>query len=126
MVVVGGLVLLFAIAELTLFSIIKYRLKNLEVWTNNVKAYYLLESAASVAVKDMGRGRIGTTGEKWTERDVPIPLGGDTFNVHYKVSKSAGQWFVTTSINSPKLGNRTYHLRLGGLRAFPIFIRGRP
>lgn len=118
--------MLFAIAEVTLFSIIKYRLKNLEVWANNTKVYYLLESAASIAIVDMKKGRIGTAPGKWTERDIQIPLGEDTFTVHYRMSKSAGRWFVTTTLNSPKLGGRTYHLRFGGFRAFPFFIRGKP
>lgn len=121
LVVVGALVLLFAIAEASLFSIVKYRLRNLEIWMHSTKAYYLLESAATVALMDIRQGKIGEEAGKWTERDVAIPLGERTYPVHYAIKKSGGNWFIETTMS---LGDRLYHLRIGGLRAFPFFIRG--
>jgi len=123
LVVVGVLVLLFAVAEATLFSIIKYRIENLQTWLDSMKAYYLLESAFSVALVDIKKGKIGTGSDQWVERDVDIPMGDETYKVRYRVEKESGRWFVNSSIDSPLNLDRVYYLRLGGARAFPFFIR---
>ncbi|MFH1245956.1 MAG: hypothetical protein V1662_05655 [Candidatus Omnitrophota bacterium] len=122
LVLVGALVALFACAELILFSVLKYRFKNMESWVFGLRAYYLLESTCSVALVDIGQGHIGSHSGQWVERDVVIPVGDNSYNTHYKISSSSGTWIVTSDI---KLGERTYFLRKGGIRAFPIFIRGK-
>lgn len=121
LIVVGAVVLLFMISASTFFSIMKYQLKKLELSIHNLKAYYLLESACTVAIVDIGNGKIGPP-PKWLERDINIPLGEETYPIHYKVSKDGGTWLVQSSV---VLGEQKYYLKLGGIRAFPIFIRGR-
>ncbi len=125
LIMVAVLAMLFAITEATLFSIMKYRISNCETWLESSRAYYLLETGASIAIVDIGSGRIGNAPGQWTERDVSIPLGGSEYSVNYKVTKEGGRWFVTTSVDSPLSLGRIYYLRLGGVRAFPYFIRGK-
>jgi hypothetical protein len=125
LLMVIGLVLVVFVGIIGLLFVLEARRRNLEAFKERARAYYLCELGASVAILDIGRGKIGSKPDQWTERtfDYLIPEENRTYEINYAITRPAGQWQIISSVGPPGF-HRTYKLRVGGRRAFPYFIRG--
>jgi hypothetical protein len=106
-----------------LLFVLMTHLRTAEALKERTQAYYLCETGASVAILDIARGAIGTGPGQRLTHTFDREMGGETYQVKYTVSKSAGMWNIVAEVGPPRF-NRTYKLRIGGMRSFPIFIRG--
>jgi len=115
--------LVLFIVIIGLLHVLGTNLRQVEAYDERTKAYYLCETAASVGLLDMRNGKIGHESGQWTERTVNLVLDGKTYPVKYTFTRSAnGRATITMDTSSGF--QRIYHLRVGGRRAVPIFIRG--
>ena len=115
--------LVLFIVIIGLLYVMGTNLRQVEAYDARTKAYYLCETATSVGLLDMRNGKIGHGAGQWTQRTVNLVLDGKTYPVRYTFTRSAtGVWTITTDTSSGF--PRIYHLRVGGRRAVPIFIRG--
>lgn len=124
LLMVMGLSLVLFIGIAGLLFVLRANIRNIEAFKERARAFYLCETGASVAIMDIARGKIGTGPGKWTERTFDYTMGDKTYPIYYKVTRSAGQWKIVSIVNASAGFNWTYKLRVGGQRAFPIFIRG--
>jgi hypothetical protein len=124
MVLVIGFSLVIFSTVMALLFILRANLRNLVAFKERAEAYYLCETGASIAILDIARGHIGSGSGQWTERDISYSMGGQTYTIHYAVTTSAGQWSVVSSVGPSSGFYKTYNLRVGGRRSFPMFIRG--
>lgn len=126
LVLVCGFILVVSIVLLGTYIHLRGRVHDVEIFTDRTKAYYLCETGASVAILDIGKGKIGTGPGKWTERTFNFTVGEGIYPIHYEVDKVRGQWMIVSSVDSPLGLDIRYSLKVGGRRAFPIFIKARP
>jgi hypothetical protein len=106
--------------------VLRANIRNSEAFKERAKAYYLCETGASIAILDIRNGRIGNGSGQWTEHAYNYSMGGTTYSISYKVEKERGAWLITSWVGPASGFSRTYKLKVGGQRAFPIFIRGFP
>jgi len=117
-----GLSLVLFIGIIGLLFVLRANIRNIEAFKERAQAYYLCETGASVAILDIADGKIGSGSNQWTTRTFNYPVGGKTYSITYTVTKTTtGEWQIISGVAG---FNRTYKLRVGGRRAFPIFIRG--
>ncbi len=112
--------LLLFIVIIGLLYILGANLRQLQAYDEKTKGYYLCETAASVAILDIGKGNIGPDPGQWKQRTFNFVLDGVSYPVSYTVSRENQRWIVITDISSGF--KRPYHLRVGGTRGFLIFI----
>ena len=109
--------LIFFIIIIGLLYILGANLRQLQAYDKKTEGFYLCETAASLAILDIRNHRVGSGPGQWLERSFNLVLDGISHPISYTVGKQNGEWtIVSTSGDS--------HLRVGGIRAFPIFIRG--
>ncbi|MDD4004847.1 MAG: hypothetical protein PHW69_06540 [Elusimicrobiaceae bacterium] len=141
LMMVLGMVALMASTIACLSILTRGRLDDLQLTLDRTTAYYLCESAASIAVLDIRYGNVSTTppagfvynsSEKSVTRTVNITIGSQygfdtstarTYPVRYVVTKPSGVWSIKTSVSSPFGAGYRYTLHVGGKRAFPFFIK---
>ncbi len=122
---VSALSIIICLGILILLFVLRANALNLEAFRERAIAYYLCETGASVAILDIGHGRVGSGAGQSLTRTFNYAMGGKTFPINYEVSKTAdGQWQVISWVDSSAGFSHRYKLRVGGMRAFPIFIRG--
>ena len=116
--------LVLFIVIIGLLYILGANLRQLQAYDERTRAYYLCETAASVAILDIANGKIGYGAGQWTERTINLVLDGQSYPVKYTVSRENREWVVISHIASGTGFNQNYNSRVGGQRAFPIFIKG--
>lgn len=121
---VSGLSLIIFIGMMGFLFILGAYTRKGEAFKERVKAYYLCETGASVAILDIAKGKIGSGAGQWLQRNFNYNVEGGTYQINYKVSKQRGQWQIISWVGPSSGFSRTYRLRVGGQRSFPIFIRG--
>lgn len=124
LVLVLGIVSVAAVTVSGLFTLLRSRTLDLAVAEDRLSAQYLCETAASAALLDIARGKVGTGAGRWTRRSFPFSVGARVHELSYSVKKSGAQWEIETSVKSPGSLGLTYTMRLGGRRAFPIYVLG--
>ncbi len=124
LLMVIGLSLAISIGIASLLFFLRSNVRNIEAFEERARAYYLCETGASLAILDIAHGKIGTGEGQWTERTFNYSVGDKAYPIRYRVTKSAGQWMILAWVDASSGFSRTYKLRVGGRRAFPIFIRG--
>ncbi|MFA5363120.1 MAG: hypothetical protein WC335_07790 [Candidatus Omnitrophota bacterium] len=121
---VSALSIIICLGILILLFVLRANALNLEAFRERAIAYYLCETGASVAIVDIGKGRIGTGTGQYTSRTFDYEMGRQTYPINYEVTKVAGQWQIISWVDSSAGFSHRYKLRVGGMRAFPFFIRG--
>lgn len=121
---VSALSIIICLGIMILLFVLRANALNLDAFRERAVAYYLCETGASVAILDIGHGRVGTEAGKWLNRSFDYTMGGRIYTINYEVSKSAGQWQVVSWVDASSGFSHRYKLRVGGMRSFPIFIRG--
>ncbi|MDD2703226.1 MAG: hypothetical protein PHC33_04400 [Candidatus Omnitrophica bacterium] len=121
---VSALSIIICLGIMILLFVLRSNALNMEAFRERAVAYYLCETGASVAILDIGKGRIGTGAGQYTSRTFDYTMGSKTYPINYEVTKSAGQWQVISWVDSSAGFSHRYKLRVGGRRAFPFFIRG--
>jgi len=117
--------LILFIVVIGLLYILGANLRQLETYDERTRAYYLCETAASVAILDIRNDKIDIGPGQSTERTVNVVLDGNTYPVQYTVSRdNQGEWVIISKITAGASFKRNYNSRVGGRRAFPIFIKG--
>ncbi len=116
--------LVLFIVIIGLLYILGANLRQLQAYDERTRAYYLCETAASVAILDIGQGKIGTGAGQWTEKTINLVLDGQSYPVKYVVSRENQQWVIISKITAGAGFRQNYNSRVGGRRAFPIFIKG--
>ncbi len=124
LILVIGFSLVIFSTVIALLFILRANLRNLVSFKERAEAYYLCETGASIAILDIAAGRIGAGSGQWTQRDISYPMGGRSYIIHYAVTTSGSQWNVVSSVGPSSGFYKTYNLRVGGRRSFPLFIRG--
>lgn len=124
LLMVAGLSLILFVGIIGLLFVLEANIRHIEAFRERAEAYYLCETGASVAILDIAQGKIGSGPGQWTQRTFNYSVGDKIYPIQYKVTKSAGQWQIVSWVDSSVGFKRTYKLRMGGRRAFPIFIRG--
>jgi len=127
LLLVIGLSLILFIATMGLLFVLRANTRNIESIRERIEAYYLCETGASVAILDIAAGRIGHGSGQWTTRTFNYTMNNKTYPISYTVTKvreTGGQWQIISEVGSQAGFMHTYKLRVGGRRAFPIFIKG--
>jgi len=103
-----------------LLYILGANLRQLKAYDKKTNCYYFCETGVTMAILDQARGNIGTGAGEWLTRTFTMDVDGKSHQVQYTVSRdAAGVWIIVAN-------SEGCHLRVGGNRAFPIFIRGFP
>ena len=121
---VSALSIIICLGILIILFVLRANALNLEAFNERAVAYYLCETGASVAIVDQGKGRIGKGPGQWTARAFNYEMGGKNYPLNYEVTKVSGTWQIVSWVGPAAGFSHTYKLRVGGKRAFPIFIRG--
>ncbi|MFA6583704.1 MAG: hypothetical protein WCS77_05345 [Elusimicrobiaceae bacterium] len=121
LVLVLGIVVIMASTVASIVILMRGRASDLENILDRTTAYYLCETGASVAVLDIAAGKIKAGN---TTRTFDFTIGDQSYKVRYVVKKVSGVWAIESSVASPLRLGATYTLKVGGQRAFPIFIKG--
>ena len=121
---VSALSIIICLGILVILFVLRANALNLEAFRERAVAYYLCETGASVAILDIGKGRVGRGAGQWTKRTFNYTMGGRTYPLNYEVTKVAGQWQIVSWVEPSAGFSHRYKLRVGGMRAFPLFIRG--
>lgn len=124
LLMVSGLSLVIFVGIMGLLFVLGAHTRKAEAFKERAKAYYLCEVGASVAILDIANAKIGTGPGRWTQRRFDYKIEDKTYQINYQVTKSRGRWQIVSWVDSSSGFNRTYKLRVGGQRAFPIFIWG--
>lgn len=124
LLMVIGFSLVTFVGLMGLLFVLRANIRNLEAFSQRARAYYLCETGASVGILDIAKGNIGAP-PKWKSRTFPYTMGSRTYTVKYDIDKPDNVWMILATVGPPDF-DRTYHLRVGGRRAFPIFSRGFP
>ena len=126
LILVVALGVVFYIGLMGAMYFLRTNIRNAEIFQERSRAYYLCEAAAAVAIVDMKKGRIGTAQGQWTQRTFDYNMSGRPYPVSYVVTKVAGVWQIVSSVGPTAGFRKTYKLRIGGRRAFPLFFHGFP
>jgi hypothetical protein len=126
LILVVALGVIFYIGLMGVMYFLRTNIRSAEIFQERSKAYYLCEAAAAVAIVDMSKGRIGTGQGQWTQRTFNYNMSNRDYPVSYVVTKIAGAWQIIASVGPTAGFRRTYNLRIGGKRAFPLFFHGFP
>ena len=121
---VSALSILICLGILILLFVLRANALNLDAFRERAIAYYLCETGASVAIVDIGKGRVGTGAGQSPSRTFNYTMGSKTYAINYEVTKTGGQWQIISWVEPSAGFSHRYKLRVGGMRAFPFFIRG--
>lgn len=116
-IVVLGTTLTLTLAVMTLYVLVNAKLTSLKSNKEKFIAYYLCETGISGAMYDLANGTKRTE----TNNNFDYTIGDKTYKIHYDITKIAANYEI---IGSTTINNKTYYLKAGGKRAFPIFIKG--
>jgi len=115
--------LVLFIVIMGLVYVLGANLRQLDTYDERARAFYLCETAISIGTLDIANGKIGHLAGQWTERTVNLVLDDKTYPIKYTVSRDEQRRWIIIARTAEGF-TRSYNLKGGGRRAFPIFIRG--
>lgn len=133
LMMVLGMVVIMASTIACLNILTRGRVDDLHLTLDRTTAYYLCETGASVAMLDIGRGRVYknvsipsmnisyNAFDNSVKRTFNFSIGSQVYPITYVVSKAGGDWNIKSTVSSPYGLGYIYQLEVGGKRAFPFF-----